>query len=47
MGRPPPFESPVSGENIAAVLVDSVSMATLQKLTKDATDEQSVTATQA
>ena len=25
MGRPPPFDSPVSGENIAAVLVDSLS----------------------
>ena len=23
-GRPPPFDSPVNGENIAAVLVDSV-----------------------
>ena len=24
MGRPPPFDSPVNGENIAAVLVDSL-----------------------
>ena len=34
MGRPPPFESPVSGENIAAVLVDSVSMATVTTKTQ-------------
>ena len=38
-GRPPPFEFPVSGENIAAtVLVDSVSMATLVTKTQLTTE---------
>ena len=41
-GRRPPFDPHVSGENIAAVLVDSVSMASLTQLT----NEQDETTTQ-
>ena len=41
LGRPPPFDPHVSGENIAAVLVDSLSNGF-----SHATDEQDETTTQ-